>query len=38
MASYDYVLIGNPYDPARLPLTLEPVARNDHAVLLRIVR
>lgn len=38
VANYDYVLLGNPYDPARLPIAVEPVARNRGATLLRIVR
>lgn len=37
VAGFDYVLIGVPYDPARLPIPLERVARNRSAELLRIV-
>jgi hypothetical protein len=36
-ADFQYILLMNPFDPARLPVATELVARNDSASLLRIV-
>lgn len=36
--AFDFLLVKRPYDPARLPLPVEEVARSDAAVLLRIDR
>lgn len=37
-ATYDYLLVTRPYDPARLPVETETLAQNETAALLRVVK